>query len=232
MKGVRSGVERRRGRGLKPRDPGRRETPGKVLQDRRSPRRRGRMGTSVRRTRLHRPSRASNDRLLASPQRGRRRDVHVSVLPPEHPSSAVDAVAVPVAVPRDPRVSAARGPVEQRLPRGDAAGDSRPARRHRASVRAHRGVRPTGAAAAAAENFDVVHYAVAVHVRVQPRRRERHLRVVPYKAMSGWSSKASGGVERRHGRGLKARCGRREAPAKVLKDRRSPRQRGRMGTSV
>ena len=39
-------------------------------------------------------------------------------------------------------------------------------------------------------------------------------------------------VERRRGRGLKARCGRRDAPGKVLKDRRSPRERGRMGTSV
>jgi hypothetical protein len=44
------GVETRRGRGSKPRDPGRRDTPGleKVLKERRSPRRRGRMGTSVR----------------------------------------------------------------------------------------------------------------------------------------------------------------------------------------
>ena len=48
---------------------------------------------------------------------------------------------------------------------------------------------------------------------------------------SGWSSKASVGVQRRRGRGSKARCGRRDAPGKVLKDRRSPRQRGRMGTS-
>eukprot|EP00982_Pelagococcus_subviridis_P015002 31373-Pelagococcus_subviridis.AAC.4 len=46
LKGVRSGVVRRRGRGMKPRDPGRRDAPGKVLKDRRSPRRRGRMGTS------------------------------------------------------------------------------------------------------------------------------------------------------------------------------------------
>jgi len=47
LKGVRNGVERGRGRGLKARDPGRRDTLGKVLKDRRSPRRRGRMGTSV-----------------------------------------------------------------------------------------------------------------------------------------------------------------------------------------
>ena len=59
------------------------------------------------------------------------------------------------------------------------------------------------------------------------------LRVVPYERTSSWSSKASDGVERRRGRGLKARDpGRREAPGKVLKDRRSPRERGRMGTSV
>jgi hypothetical protein len=49
LKGVRGGVERRRGvSGLKARDPGRRDAPGeKVLKERRSPRRRGRMGTSV-----------------------------------------------------------------------------------------------------------------------------------------------------------------------------------------
>ena len=51
MKGVRSGVERHRKRGLKARC-GRRETTANVLKERRSPRRRGRMGTSVRRTRL------------------------------------------------------------------------------------------------------------------------------------------------------------------------------------
>ena len=54
----------------------------------------------------------------------------------------------------------------------------------------------------------------------------------PYERTSGWSSKASGEVERRRGRGLKARGGRRDAPGKVLKDRRSQRRRGRMGTGV
>ena len=58
------------------------------------------------------------------------------------------------------------------------------------------------------------------------------LRIVPYKRTSGWSSKASVGVERRRGRGLKPWCGRREAPGKVLQEWRSPRERGRMGTSV
>ena len=71
--------------------------------------------------------------------------------------------------------------------------------------------------------------------RVRRRQREalaERLRVVPYERMSGWSSKASVGVERRRCRGLNTRGGRRDAPAKVLKDRRSPRERGRMGTSV
>jgi hypothetical protein len=50
--------------------------------------------------------------------------------------------------------------------------------------------------------------------------------------LSGWRSKASVGVERRRGRGLKPEAWRRDAPGKVLKDRRSHRQRGRMGTGV
>ena len=65
------------------------------------------------------------------------------------------------------------------------------------------------------------------HVQTQVK-----LRVVPYKRTLGWSSKASVGVERRRGRVLKPRGGRRETTAKVLKDRRSPRERSRMGTSV
>eukprot|EP00982_Pelagococcus_subviridis_P014546 31340-Pelagococcus_subviridis.AAC.9 len=61
----------------------------------------------------------------------------------------------------------------------------------------------------------------------------RRLRVVPYKATSGRSLKASVEVERHRGvSGLKPRGGRRDTPGKVLKDRRSPRGRGRMGTSV
>jgi len=56
LKGVRGGVERRRRRGLKPRGDERRDAPGsKVLKESRSPRERGRMGTSVKerhRTRL------------------------------------------------------------------------------------------------------------------------------------------------------------------------------------
>ena len=64
---------------------------------------------------------------------------------------------------------------------------------------------------------------------VDANRARVRLRAVPYKRTSGWSSKASDGVERRRGRGLKPWGGRRETPAKVLKDRRSPRRRGRMG---
>eukprot|EP00982_Pelagococcus_subviridis_P012137 31146-Pelagococcus_subviridis.AAC.7 len=53
LKGVRSGVERRRGWALKSRDPGRRDAPGdKILKERRASRRRRRTGTSVRKSRL------------------------------------------------------------------------------------------------------------------------------------------------------------------------------------
>ena len=50
FRGASVGVQRRRGRMLKPRDPGGRKMPAKVLKERRAPRRRGRTGTSVRRT--------------------------------------------------------------------------------------------------------------------------------------------------------------------------------------
>jgi hypothetical protein len=125
LKGVRGGVERRRGRGLKPGGPGRRDTLGqKVLKERRSPRRRGRTGTSARYT---------------------------------------------------------NAPVEDESgPRGE---------------RAVGGVR-----------------AAVVGVELKGVRS---------------------GVERRRGvSGLKAGGGRRETQGKVLKDRRSPRRRGRMGTGV
>jgi hypothetical protein len=58
------------------------------------------------------------------------------------------------------------------------------------------------------------------------------LQPVARASLSGWSSKASDGVERRRGRVLKARDERRDAQGKVLKKRRSPRRRDRMGTSV
>ena len=70
------------------------------------------------------------------------------------------------------------------------------------------------------------------HALFSTRAYHPRVRAVLYERMSGWSSKASVGVERRRWRGLKARGGRRETTAKVLKDRRSPRRRGRMGTSV
>ena len=65
-----------------------------------------------------------------------------------------------------------------------------------------------------------------------PPREDRRLRAVLYERTSGWSSKASVEVERRRGWVLKARGGRRDTTGKVLKDRRSPSRRGRMGTSV
>jgi hypothetical protein len=66
----------------------------------------------------------------------------------------------------------------------------------------------------------------------RPPRVEREASL--YERSSGWSSKASDGVERHRGvSGLKAKGGWRDTPgSKVLKDRRSPRRRGRMGTSV
>ena len=60
----------------------------------------------------------------------------------------------------------------------------------------------------------------------RPRRR-RHVQTCGVE-LKGVRS----GVERRRGRGLKGRGGWREKTAKVLKDRRSPRERGRMGNSV
>eukprot|EP00982_Pelagococcus_subviridis_P015737 31422-Pelagococcus_subviridis.AAC.16 len=42
------------------------------------------------------------------------------------------------------------------------------------------------------------------------------LRAIPYKRLSGWSCEASDGVQRRRGRGLKARCGRRETTGKCI----------------
>ena len=107
MKGVRSGVERRRGRGLKARDPGRRDTPGKVLKDRRSPRRRGRMGTSV----WDAPERA---------RRGSRRCLSAS------PGS--DASSSPAAA-RSALVGEARGSVvSAEMARGGARDDEGPRR--------------------------------------------------------------------------------------------------------
>eukprot|EP00982_Pelagococcus_subviridis_P012403 31170-Pelagococcus_subviridis.AAC.2 len=57
-----------RGRGLKARDPGRRETTAKVLKDQRSLRRRDRMGTSVRRTHLTSTSSPSDARWIITPR--------------------------------------------------------------------------------------------------------------------------------------------------------------------
>eukprot|EP00982_Pelagococcus_subviridis_P001378 11017-Pelagococcus_subviridis.AAC.1 len=60
----------------------------------------------------------------------------------------------------------------------------------------------------------------------------RRLAQAPEGASLRRAAGAEDGVERRRGRVLKAWGGRRDATAKVLKEWRSPRQRGRMGTSV
>ena len=68
---------------MKARDPGRRDAPGKVLKDRRSPRRRGRMGTSVwdapswRRPRARRSGRGVSRRRARCRRSSRRRSVDI-----------------------------------------------------------------------------------------------------------------------------------------------------------
>jgi hypothetical protein len=187
------GVERQRGRGLKPRR-GRRDAPGKVLKGRRSPRRRGRMGTSVK----------ENARLPARETR----------------AAQVVALAHDALEPRP----------EDRRDATRAARDAVV----RVRVGGGGGVHPSKTARTRRFRFPSFHLPPRrATQRTRRRLVDARLRVVPYKAMAGWSSKASDGVERRRGRGLKAaRGGRRETTAKVLKDRRSPRRRGRMGTSV
>ena len=138
-------------------------------------------------------------------------------------------VVVRVRLPRQRRRRARRGRVHRR---------GRPVARHRrrrVRRRVHRGgVRKARHRVQPPRDLDVL---LTERARVAPEvdaavRALGALRVVPYERMTGWSSKASGGVQRRRGRALKARGGRRDAPGKVLKDRRSPRDRGRMGTSV
>ena len=150
---------------MKPRA-GRRETPGeKVLKDRRSPRRRGRMGTSVRRTHLTEVPRAR--------------------------------VLLPLGDALRLRVRGGRGGGREE---SDDAGDGR------AAVDAAEGGREGGREASGTDG------------------------------RAGVSEEASRAGRRRGRRGvsgLKPRDpGRRESPAKVLKDRRSPRERGRTGTSL
>eukprot|EP00982_Pelagococcus_subviridis_P001631 12979-Pelagococcus_subviridis.AAC.1 len=73
--------------------------------------------------------------------------------------------------------------------------------------------------------------------RRRPRRSSRTTRKKRFfrrRTRTGFEStgtRVSSAAGRRW-RGLNARDGRRDAPGKVLKDRRSPRRRGRMGTSV
>ena len=70
----------------------------------------------------------------------------------------------------------------------------------------------------------------------RPAATARRRTLGPYEATSGWSRKASDGFERRRGVsglitvGWAERNDRREM--KVIKERRAPRERGRMGTSV
>jgi hypothetical protein len=68
------------------------------------------------------------------------------------------------------------------------------------------------------------------HVSPRPRRPRRMWRRLRLEIISRRGSRGS--VVRGVPSSSKARGARRDAPGKVLKDRRSPRERGRMGTSV
>ena len=316
--GASDGVETHRGRALKARDPGRRETPGsKVLKKRRSPRQRGRTGTSVGTGRACAPNvvaRSHGWTFAGDPSLTTR--IPPLPLPPPggltSPSTMLSTATLLAAHARTtgpPPALPSSPPPRLRTPRAAATAttDSMNAISvrvfpvpggpcHVVSVRdsaaftaarcdgfrdptlvfdARRGFNPPGVAFFAPHGgggdamdskspppsgmpisarcngaYPVVDSRVPAVVFAKsgiPPASENAtsaasarsceivfaLRVVPYERLSGWSSKASGGVERRRGRGLKARDpGRRETPGKVLKERRSPRQRGRMGTSV
>ena len=181
-------------------------------------------------------------RLQRHPLRAELPEVQVRRQPGQRPR---DVRVVPLVVHREPRREervrsaderAPRRRLPRRLPprrmqrlRYDAAVSAASVRDERVPVDALRGRHIRRARRRRRRERRVAHRVARGERR---QKRGESLRVVPYKRMSGWSSKASVGVERRRGRGLKARGGRRDTPAKVLKDRRSPRRRGRMGTSV
>ena len=222
---------------------GRRDAPGKVLKDRRSPRERGRTGTSV----VERTSCPRTPPTIAATRRRRGMPAARAELPSDvllHDARreppglhAVVALRVRDAVQKLREVRRERPTPGSRLERG---AEQKRTRRlvHPAAVRprgrspwsstsprARRGeartTRPRSALAAARPSPPFLFLLL------------RFLRVVPYEANVGVELKGvRSGVERRRGRGLNARCGRRDTPGKVLKDRRSPRRRGRMWTSV
>ena len=176
MKGVRSGVERRRGVSglMKARDPGRRDAPGdKVLKERRSPRERGRMVTSEGRPRL----------ALTSLELRPSRSVASTPRPIAGPSSAHVATAFAPSVPRTTP---------------SAPGTSRKM--------------VTSLASTSARKTELI-----------------------FERGSEEGEAGAGGVngvnDASVSRGLKPRGGRRDRPGKILKDRRPPRERGRMGRS-
>jgi len=103
LKGVRSGVERRRGvSGLKPWR-GRRDATAKVLKDRLSHRRRGRTGTGVKRERTPPPPPPPMTDFPLPPPRSCFRDRRVpSPTPPRAPSAEARRVGPAANVPRPP----------------------------------------------------------------------------------------------------------------------------------
>ena len=185
----------------------------KVLKDRRSPRRRGRMGTSVNQN-------APQSALALRPERPpvprSRLRLRRGSMPPERPLDRRPPGQVhdreDVAEPPVERDEHLRGGVQARAL--DLARPRRAAARQRGnpSHRLARRVADDAAARARRAAGDARHVVAQLdrpQVRAQgsirSARVRQRLRVVPYERVSGWSSKASGGVERRRGRGLKAR---------------------------
>ena len=195
---------------MKARDPGRRKTPGKVLKERRSPRRRGRMGTSVQNEPAGpRPAPLPPPPPPPPPSRVvARRSRSSSRLPSPPPSSFADAT--PSWAP--PRRAYARSviPASARVGGGDASLADRSraaiaavaldapshARRSRSSSLARFRVSNSSRAFSSSSARSSSNWrACSASLRRKVFAERAYLRVVPYKATSGRSSKASVGVE-------------------------------------
>jgi hypothetical protein len=230
--------------GLKPsRYPGRRETSAKVLKDRRAPRERGRMGPSVD---VNAPD--SPRRRRAPRPRDRRRARGVSFRVRRGSSAESRGVAGAI---RAPGARARR--VITPCPRAFLilrGMRRRRRRRRRPSRLAPATTNPTLLPLPGEERplwmrYDaMIVYSHHHHHHSPPRCRRYHPNPPGTTARAprrpsqpeGRSIRANvgvelkgvrGGVERHRGRGLKARGGRRDAPGRVLKERRSQRKRGR-----
>ena len=239
---------------MKARDPGRRETPGeRVLKYRRPPRRRGRMGTSVNR-RTRRVHRRREEIIRRADGVNVPREVQVHLLHGDHlrvPSArgaALDPERRPHGRLPDARHGGSLQVRAHRLREADRRRGLALAERRRIDARDDdvvsaappgRGIRLATRDALA--DFGFVASVRLVVVLGEPARGGDRLdrnrdraegRSVQSDDIGEEFKGVRSGVERRRGRGLKAGGGRRDATRKCLKDQRSPRERGRMGTSV